>query len=204
MVGRIWTVRDCVADAHIALPARHRDGRPDSRRGNDWRLLRQRRRRDSSATGNIWGKYRKHHIPPAPGFWESSISVQATSCMSCVRDGSGQSWVYICYNCTFLARDRPESVRDCRRFIRVSVEVFGTRRTVPRVFRRAINRVGIEAPGHSEASHGESYFVVLVVASSPRQPRPGRARRRRFHSATTSSSWSRLPSARRRPRGSQK
>src|SRR5579875_2527400 len=121
------------------------------------------------ADGSLLGKYRKHHIPNLPQFWEKFYFKPGNLGYPVFETSVGRVGLLICYD-----RHFPEPARALG--LKGAELVFNPSATVESVSRylweleqpahavangywiAAINRVGVEAPLSSARFYGSSYF----------------------------------------------
>ena len=121
------------------------------------------------ADGRYLGKYRKHHIPQLPGFWEKFYFRPGNLGYPVFDTAVGRIGVYICYDRHFPEGWRALGLAGARIVFNPSATSRGLSSYLWRLeqpaaavaneyFVGAINRVGIEPLGDDDF-YGTSYFV---------------------------------------------
>ncbi|MBB5936257.1 nitrilase-related carbon-nitrogen hydrolase [Streptomyces zagrosensis] len=121
------------------------------------------------ADGTFLGKYRKHHIPQLPGFWEKYYFKPGNAGWPVFDTAVGKIGVYICYDRHFPEGWRELGLGGAQLVYNPSATSRGLSSHLWRLeqpasavanayFVAAINRVGIEEYGDDDF-YGTSYFV---------------------------------------------
>jgi len=121
------------------------------------------------ADGTYLGKYRKHHIPQLPGFWEKFYFRPGNLGFPVFDTAVGKVGVYICYDRHFPEGWRALGLNGAQIVFNPSATSRGLSSYLWKLeqpasavaneyFIGAINRVGIEALGDDDF-YGTSYFV---------------------------------------------
>ncbi len=121
------------------------------------------------ADGRYLGKYRKHHIPQLPGFWEKFYFRPGNLGFPVFDTAVGRIGVYICYDRHFPEGWRALGLAGARIVFNPSATSRGLSSYLWRLeqpaaavaneyFVGAINRVGVEPLGDDDF-YGSSYFV---------------------------------------------
>ena len=121
------------------------------------------------ADGRYLGKYRKHHIPNLPGFWEKFYFRPGNSGFPVFDTAVGKIGVYICYDRHFPEGWRALGLNGAQIVFNPSATSAGLSNYLWQLeqpaaavaneyFVGAINRVGVEELGDDDF-YGTSYFV---------------------------------------------
>src|SRR3954463_10131764 len=121
------------------------------------------------ADGSYLGKYRKHHIPQVPGFWEKFYFRPGNSGWPVFETAVGKIGVYICYDRHFPEGARALGLNGAEMVFIPSATSRGLSEYLWRVeqvshavangyFVGTINRVGIESEIGDDDFYGQSYF----------------------------------------------
>jgi N-carbamoylputrescine amidase len=121
------------------------------------------------ADGKYLGKYRKHHIPQVPGFWEKFYFRPGNAGWPVFDTAVGRIGVYICYDRHFPEGWRALGLGGAEIVFNPSATSRGLSRYLWQLeqpasavaneyFIGAINRVGVEELGDNDF-YGTSYFV---------------------------------------------
>ena len=121
------------------------------------------------ADGSYLGKYRKHHIPQVPGFWEKFYFRPGNGGYPIFDTAVGKVGVYICYDRHFPEGWRQLGLNGAQLVYNPSATHRGLSSYLWRLeqpaaavaneyFVAAINRVGVEEYGDNDF-YGTSYFV---------------------------------------------
>jgi N-carbamoylputrescine amidase len=121
------------------------------------------------ADGRYLGKYRKHHIPNLPGFWEKFYFRPGNSGFPVFDTAVGKIGVYICYDRHFPEGWRALGLNGAQIVFNPSATSAGlsdylwqleqpAAAVANEYFVGAINRVGVEELGDDDF-YGTSYFV---------------------------------------------
>jgi N-carbamoylputrescine amidase len=121
------------------------------------------------ADGSFLGKYRKHHIPQLPGFWEKYYFRPGNLGWPVFDTGVGKVGVYICYDRHFPEGWRALGLAGAQIVYNPSATSRGLSSHLWKLeqpaaavaneyFIAAINRVGVEEYGDNDF-YGTSYFV---------------------------------------------
>ncbi|HEX4087353.1 MAG TPA: nitrilase-related carbon-nitrogen hydrolase [Trebonia sp.] len=121
------------------------------------------------ADGRYLGKYRKHHIPNLPGFWEKFYFRPGNSGFPVFDTAVGKIGVYICYDRHFPEGWRALGLNGAQIVFNPSATSAGLSDYLWQIeqpaaavaneyFVGAINRVGVEELGDDDF-YGTSYFV---------------------------------------------
>jgi len=121
------------------------------------------------ADGRYLGKYRKHHIPNLPGFWEKFYFRPGNSGFPVFDTAVGRIGVYICYDRHFPEGWRALGLNGAQIVFNPSATSAGLSNYLWQLeqpaaavaneyFVGAINRVGVEELGDDDF-YGTSYFV---------------------------------------------
>jgi beta-ureidopropionase len=121
------------------------------------------------ADGSYLGKYRKHHLPNLPGFWEKFYFRPGNSGFPVFDTAVGKIGVYICYDRHFPEGWRALGLGGAQIVFNPSATSAGLSNYLWRLeqpaaavaneyFVGAINRVGVEELGDDDF-YGTSYFV---------------------------------------------
>lgn len=136
-----------------------------------------------SHTGELLGRYRKHHIPHCyPGFWEKFYFKPGTGGYPVFDTPFGRLGVYICYDRHFPEGARSLGLAGAEIVFNPSATVAGLSEYLWKIeqpahavanqyFVAAINRVGVERPWNIGEFYGQSYFCDprgQIIAQSPR------------------------------------
>lgn len=121
------------------------------------------------ADGSLKGKYRKHHIPHLPGFWEKFYFRPGNLGFPVFDTAVGKIGVYICYDRHFPEGWRALGLNGAQIVFNPSATSRGLSQYLWSIeqpaaavaneyFVAAINRVGVEPLGDDDF-YGQSYFV---------------------------------------------
>ncbi|MEV1010525.1 nitrilase-related carbon-nitrogen hydrolase [Streptomyces sp. NPDC049881] len=121
------------------------------------------------ADGSYLGRYRKHHIPQLPGFWEKYYFRPGNAGWPVFDTAAGRIGVYICYDRHFPEGWRALGLAGAQLVYNPSATSRGLSSHLWRLeqpaaavanqyFVAAINRVGVEPYGDDDF-YGTSYFV---------------------------------------------
>ncbi len=121
------------------------------------------------ADGSYLGKYRKHHLPQLPGFWEKFYFRPGNSGYPVFDTAAGKIGVYICYDRHFPEGWRALGLNGAQIVFNPSATSAGLSNYLWKLeqpaaavaneyYIGAINRVGIEELGDDDF-YGTSYFV---------------------------------------------